>query len=134
VYLLWLIVQTASVLVYLWFVTLPAIIFIGVCLYHERCVKAERRCRALYVWLPLCVPLPILVVGTIFRHRPDAHYKLPIPDPMVWPALFVVLVCSYCVYRASSRRTLAVAVSLLSVELALAAFFVAGMSISGDWL
>jgi CDP-diglyceride synthetase len=130
-YLFWLTKMAFSVVVYAWFISVPlfaacVIATVRAWRVGDRDGRAKiRGLRALY-----CFPAFMLILGTIFRKHPAVWLNYG-----VW-GFMILLVCLgiVLVVRLRGVRLAASSHMLVVIWLSLCSLFVAGMSISDDWL
>lgn len=85
--------------------------------------------------IPFITMFLLLFWGTLFAHQ-DSQIAAPQWPSYVILAIFAchIPVCGFVIWKAKGFRLLAVEISLLAGWCAFWAFFVAGMSVTGDWL
>jgi hypothetical protein len=138
-YLIWLAEQAMSALFYFWPVTLALVIpfIITLALKSPFMGSEPKFCRRhLSVFLPLAVTLLILVWGTVMEHPSDSQSLAPSWPSYVVDALLIIqlLVSIWVVWFMKGYRWFSVFTVVLEQWFALACAFVAGMSVTGDWL
>jgi hypothetical protein len=131
-YPLWLAEQAISALLYFWPVTLVlAVAFaIALALKSPFTISGSFRRRHLSVFLPLLVTLLILIWGTVM-HDSQTSWPDYIVDALVITQFSVGI---WVIWFMKGYRWFSVFAVALQQWLGLACAFVAGMSVTGDWL
>lgn len=135
-YFFWLADQAFGGLLYAWLISLPLLVFVGAAL-----IIATRRHRLTLsniAWSlsPIAVPIALLMWGVVFRRTGlDADLK------MTWQAYAVyglwlaqIPVAAVAIWRAKHARLLAADAAAFISHYSFWAAFVAGMSVTDDWL
>jgi hypothetical protein len=138
-YPLWLAQQAFNVLCYFWPVTLALIIpFVITLAFRSPFVgpgsKFSR--RHLSVFLPMTATLLILFWGAVMKHPGDSPNLGPSwPGYIVQALFFVQLAASiWAVWLMKGYRLFSIFTVVLELWFALACAFIAGMSVTRDWL
>ena len=137
-YILWLGEQTLSGIRYSQFVALAiGAAFCVTAIFNNPYKKRPINIQAMLLWVPILLPVVILMVGGIYRH----DYAQNPGTPSRWPqyvviSLFLVHlpIAGYFLYSMPRFRWFASSVSLAQIYLSYWAAFVASMSVTGDWL
>ena len=107
----------------------------------RRDIRVWARPQALWQLLPLFIPFVVLVLGSWFACENCSPSSLGQGHRYVWAMRVAdgllalqLVVSAWLVWTASPVRLLAAVFQLLLFWCSLSAAFIAGMSISGDWL
>ena len=91
--------------------------------------------RRFLLLTPFLITFLILLIGTVFAHR-NSHTEAP-----KWPVYLLLGVASmhiplgiYLVWKNKDYRWSIVAINLLQIYISICSLFIAGMSVTGDWL
>lgn len=141
-YFAWLAKQAAGGLTWAWPVTaVLALLIVGAAIWSRRKLTALLKARTLWQLLPLGVPVAVLALGTWYACENCSPSSLGQGHRHVWAmrasdALLIaqLLGAGILVKAASPLRALAASFQLLLVWCSFWAGFLAGMSMSGDWL
>jgi hypothetical protein len=138
-YPLWLAEQAFSALCYFWPVTLALLIPFVIALALKSPFVGPRSKfsrRHLLVFLPMTVTLLILVLGAVMEHPGDSPNLAPNWPGYVVQALFFAQMATsiWVVWQMKGYRLFSIFTVMLELWLALACTFIAGMSVTGDWL
>ncbi|PYU88217.1 MAG: hypothetical protein DMG08_26330 [Acidobacteria bacterium] len=141
-YFLWLFRQAADGLLYMWPVTVALCCMLSVAVLRSRS-KAKARPRGGW-WLqltPLGVPIAVLALGTVFACENCSPSSLGQGVRHIWAmhAVDVLLVIHLTgavglVMLAEGARLVSSALQAILLWCSFWASFLAGMSMSGDWL
>lgn len=129
-YLLWLADQAIGGLLYIWPVSVIFLAFLVASLVYTFCTGAWSSSKeVVLVLVPLLGPIAILTSGVVLKERGVSYSLVP-------AALFAVngVLCLYSIWRSPTVRVVTVAASLFVIWYSFWCWFVAGMSIGGDWL
>jgi hypothetical protein len=136
----WLAEQSLSMLGYFWQITLPLVIAVLAALIHQfYCMRSGFKFvkRHLLLLSPLSFSILILIWGALMEHPtgPDTPVA---PD---WPTYVIVaflglqmLLSVWLVWTMKTLRWLTLFGGALQMWFSFACSFVAGMSVTGDWL
>ena len=136
-YTAWLAEQAFSALLYYWPVTAALVAgVIATLALKLRLLRSELRARHLLIFLPLAVTLLILFWGAVMEHPSTSQSLAPSwPSYVVWALLVLQLLVSiWVVWAMRGYRWFSAFTVALEQWFGLACAFVAGMSITGDWL
>jgi hypothetical protein len=136
-YFFWLAGQSLSALLYFWPIT--TVLCLGFCvavIFNFPFLPFRFRSRYLLVFIPLGISLLILFWGTIMQHPSNSpHSGVAWPSYVVNALLILQLLLSIVVVcMMKGYRWFSTSVVLLELWIGLACAFLAGMSITGDWL
>ena len=142
---IWLCQQTLDLPLFAWPVTLSLLIFVGISLFYTGDRGQLVPARNLLLFGALMIfPLATVALGAIFQAplqmEPATHIRSwqHRSDSAAYP--IDLLFCLHILYAIAlvvlmkGLRLFAAAVSLLTIWLTCSAAFIAGMSISGEWL
>lgn len=137
----WLLIQSLSIMqlpIVRWIVALFVICSI-VSLIWQRPFEAEHWKRSYWlVFTQSLVLISVIAVGVLFRattNHPLRPIVNPVGDQAVNVLFFVSLALGFfLVYRTKGCRWLAFCLVSLQELFVLSALFIAGMSVTGDWL
>lgn len=135
-YTFWLAVQSWSALRYYWPITLALVVaLVAVSTFNFPFSRSRFRRQHLLVFVPLGVSLLILIWGSVMRHS-DQQSLAPVwPSRVVFGLLIAQLLAATGVVCAMKGYRWFSAAAVLFEQWVGAAFaFVAGMSVTGDWL
>lgn len=136
-YFIWLTGQTISVLLYFWPVTLllgAAVVFTTIRVTLRSMLFPKALAWSL---LPSVVPVAILLWGVVFeRQGPGVLVRLLSWEmaPILTLIAMSIAVGAYATWKAMGCRWMVASTSAMFVWFSLAAGFLSGMSVTGDWL
>lgn len=138
-YPLWLAAQAMSALLYFWPFTLALTIpFVVTLMLKSPFMGIENKvCRHhLSVFLPLAVTLLILVWGTVMKCPDDSQSLAPNWPSYVITALLIIqlIIGIWVIWFMKGYRLFSTFTVALELWFTLACAFVAGMSVTDDWL
>jgi len=136
-YYLWLAVQSVTVLVLLPYAGILFLAGAFMALVFAFRLRPEQRLRALAgTFASLVIPAAVLLCGVVFAHNPLLDSKAP-----TWPLQLIhgLLVAqlglgALLVSLLRGIRFFVLAMSTAAFGYAIGAWFISGMSISGEWL
>jgi hypothetical protein len=134
-YFFWLIEQAFDGFLYAWPVSLAVTaIFIIALFFNNPFSKKNYRKSRLLVFAPFLITVAILFVGTIMRHE-------GVNSPSIWPqyvvfalALLHLPLAAFLIYYFKNFRWFEVCANVFQMWCSWWVYFVALMSVSGDWL
>lgn len=138
-YTFWLCGQAMSALFYFWPISLILVagFVIALVVRSPFFGAGAKFCRRhLFIFSPLVVTMLILILGTVMAHPSTSQIQAPSwPDYLVDVLLFIQLVVSiWVVWLMKGYRWFSVFAVALQQWFGLACAFIAGMSVTGDWL
>lgn len=129
-YLLWLADQAAGGLFYIWPVSVVLLALLVASLVYTFYKRVRLSLKEVVLVLaPIMGPIAILASGVVLEESRVSYSLVP-------AALFALngMLCLYSIWRSPEVRVVTMAASLVVMWYAFWCWFVAGMSISGDWL
>ena len=136
-YTIWLAEQASGALLYYWGITLFLAAGLVVSLIIQApLARGNRRLGHLAIFVPSVITILILSFGALMAHPTDSPQFAPTWPKYVVLALLVCqfLACIAVVVTMNGYRIFAAFLVGVQLWYGLACAFVAGMSVSGDWL
>jgi len=136
-YFFWLMLQTWSGMSYDWKISLTLLIIalLTLLLNNPFRHKSSTRQNLLFLLMPFAVTFMIFLIGTIFAHN-NSHSL-----PPKWPVYLLIGMASlhiplggFLVWKMKGFRWMTITLNIFQMQLSRWALFVAGMSVTGDWL
>jgi hypothetical protein len=134
-YFVWLAGQMFTGLFACWMVTVPLGLFLGAALNAPESKVPLRRATRCLIGLTGTGPLILLAIGTAFEAGPKRPLATP-PGVSILNGIAVglALLLLLCALRCGKTPFLALAITLIGLWSITVGWFVAMMSVTGDWL
>lgn len=133
----WLFEQSVQGLLYCWQISLGLLTFflIALLLNNPFCPKNYQK-KYLLVCFGFIIPFLIIFIGTVMEHDGES----PVPAPF-WPQLLIIIIfilhllfSGFVLYLFKGFRWFALSFCCIQTWFSFWTFFVASMSVTGDWL
>ncbi len=132
----WLAQQAFGGLLYFWQITLVLVILAGIASSYNFPFTPSRFCKKhLLVFSPFLSSVLILLVGVFMAHRGSPQNAPKLPGTLL--SIFFLLqfpVGAAVIYRLKDYRWFAASIFLLALWVCMMCSFMAGMSVSNDWI
>jgi len=136
-YFFWLFESIWSSFCYAWPISVPVSLFIFVAIFINKPFRKDVfKTKYLLLLIPFLLPIFILVLGTVFVNETNDIFQAnKLAQYIVVLLFFLHLPLGiFLVYSFKGIRFFTISINLFQMWLSFLSWFVAGMSISGDWL